>query len=534
MKRFLRLFNKENSVREASVILIITLAISNLMGLFRDILLAKNIDSYHRDIYYAAFRIPDFIFNLIILGAIISAFVPVFSEFLARDKKDDGFKTANILINIALLFMVCLGIILWFAMPALMPLIVNKFDPYRMSQAILYSRILLLLPIFFSVSYIIGGMLNCFKQFFIYSLSPLFYNLAIIVGAAFLAPRYGAIGVVYCVAIGAFLHFIILIPSIKRSGFHYKPIISFTDENVRRIIRLMVPRSISMGANQIMLAVFTTLASGLAVGSISAFNLANNMQSVPVSVLGTSFATAIFPTLSMKIIQKKKDEFVFYLNRSLRAIAYFLIPSTVIFILLRAQIVRLFYGHGKFDWDDTKMTAIALAFFAISILAQGILPILARAFYAMKNTKTPMYCAIIAVVASIAVAYPLAQNYSVAGLALAFSVGSYVNVFMLLYYLHKIYPGIIGKSLYKSLGITSLISLAMGLAVWSSMHIAANYVDMTRFSGVLLQTIIALIAGGTIFFGLSYFFDQEEMRWAISRKINGRKPKLEEQLSVAE
>lgn len=522
MKRFSKFFHRESSVREASVILIITLAISNLMGLVRDMLLARNLDSYYRDIYYAAFRIPDFIFNLIILGAIVSAFVPVFSEFLARDKKEEGFRVANLLINIALLFMVSFGVILFFLMPYIMPLIANGFDAYRMSQAVLYSRILLLLPIFFSVSYIIGGMLNCFKQFFIYSLSPLMYNLAIIVGAGFLAPHYGTVGVVCAVAFGSFLHFIILVPSIKRSGYSYRPVISFTDPDVQRVVKLMVPRSISMGANQIMLSVFTTLASGLAVGSISAFNLANNMQSVPVSVLGTSFATAIFPTLSLKIVQKKRDEFIFYLDRSLRAIAYFLIPSTVIFVLLRAQIVRIFYGHGKFDWNDTHMTAVALACFSVSILAQGVLPILARAFYAMKDTKTPMYCAIITVAASIIVAIPLAKYYSVGGLALAFSIGSYINVIALMYYLHKIYPGILEKSLYKSLVITSLISLVMGGAIWKTMHFVANYVDMNRVEGVFEQAAISIIVGLIIFFGLSYFFDQEEMKWAFSRKISDK------------
>jgi len=522
MKRIFNLFNRENSVRGASVILIITLTISNLLGWLRDRFLTKNIDTYHLDIYYAAFRIPDFIFNLLILGAIVSAFVPVFSDYLARDNKKEGFKTANNLINLSLLTMIAVGIMLVIFMPWIIPVLVRFDTKDRMDQAIFFSRVLLILPVFFSVSYILGTMLNSFKLFFIYALSPLFYNLAIIIGAVYLAPRYGVIGVVYAVVAGAFLHLVILIPSIKKTGYRYSFAISFADKNIRKIILLMIPRSISMGANQIMLSVFTSLASVMAAGSITAFSIANNTQSVPFSIVGAAFSGAIFPTLALKIAQKKEKEFAFYLNRALRVTGYLLIPSTAIFILLRAQIVRLLYGSGKFNWQDTRTTALVLGLFAVSILAQGISPIIARAFYAMKDTKTPMFCAILAVLVSIVVAIPLSRQYSVAGLALAFSIGNYVNLFSLLYYLNKIYPGVIHKELYKSYFITFFISLAMAVAVWSSMHIAANYVDMTRFSGVLLQTIIACLVGGILFFGLSYFFDQEEMHWAISRKINGK------------
>jgi putative peptidoglycan lipid II flippase len=521
MKRILHLFNKDNSVRGASIILIITLAISNILGLLRDRYLTKNIDLYNLDIYYAAFRIPDLIFNLLILGAIVSAFIPVFSEFIAHKKEEEGFKVANMLINAGLVFVAVSAIILIIIMPYLMVLVVPKFDHYRMEEAIRLSRLLMLTPIFFSVSYVLGGMLNCFKRFFIYSLSPIVYNLAIIIGAAVLAPKYGIVGVVYAVVAGSFLHLLIIIPSIVKLGYRYKPIISFKDETFLKIVKLMIPRSISMGAGQIMLLVYTAIASALAFGSISAFTLANNIQSVPVMVLGSAFSSAIFPTLAIKIAQKKEKEFAFYLNRALRAIGYFLIPSTFIFILLRAQIVRLLYGSGKFDWSDTRMTALALGFFSLSILAQGLVPLFSRAFYAMKNTKTPMYCSIATVIVSIIIAFPLAKYYSVAGLAIAFTIGSYFNAFTLSYFLNKKYPGVLDKDLFKSYVVTFVISLAMGVAVWSSMHIASLYVDMTRFVGVLSQTIIAIVSGAAVFFTLSYFFDQDEMKWAFSRKING-------------
>lgn len=519
MKRFFNLFSKENSIRGASLILIITLTLSNILGLLRDRFLTKNISTYHLDIYYAAFRIPDAIFNTLILGAITSAFIPLFSDFLANRKEKEGYKMASNLINISLIIVAVVAALLVLFMPALAPLVVHGFDSYRMNEVVRYSRLLMLLPFFFAVSYIIGGILNSRKRFFAYSLAPLVYNLSIILGAAFLAPRYGLIGVVYSVIAGSFFHLLIqLIPAI-RLGFRYSFRTSFSDGSIKRIGRLTLPRSISMGSGQLMFLVFNRIASSLAAGSISAFNLANNIQTVPSVILGSSFATAIFPTLARQISENKNEEFAFYLNRALRAIGYLLIPSTVIFILLRAQIVRLILGSGKFSWDDTRATALALGFFSISILAQGVIPLLSRAFYALKNTRTPMTIAIFSVVVSIALAYPLSQRFGVSGLALAYSVGSYFNAFLLTFFLKQRYPKLLNKELFISYLKTAIISLVMAVFVWYSMHLTANYVDMSRFFGVLLQASVASVIGIIVFLALGRIFDQEEMGWVITRRI---------------
>lgn len=522
MNRIFNFFKKHESVRAASIILIITLMISNVLGLLRDRFLAKNIATSTLDIYYASFRIPDLIFNFLILGAITSAFIPVFSDFLARKKEEEAFEVANTLINLAFIAMSGMALLVIVFMPYLMPLVVPSFDQARLDQAVTLSRLLMLTPIFFSVSYITGGILNCYKRFISYAIAPLVYNLAIIIGAAFLAPRYGIIGVVYMVVAGSALHLLVQLPSAIRKGYRYRPLIKI-NEPIIRIIRLMFPRTISMGANQIMLLVYTAIASALAAGSIAAFELSNNIQTMPVVVLGTSFATAIFPTLARKISEGNEEEFAFYLNRALRAIGFLLIPSTAIFILLRAQIVRLILGSGKFGWDDTKLTALTLGFFAISILAQGLIPLLSRAFYALKDTKTPMYISLATVVFSIGLAWPLSQTIGVAGLALAFSIASYFNVIALVFFLRRLYPGILDRALINSYLKTFSASLVMAFAVWGTIHFVAGLVDMSRFWGVMMQTISAVFVGVGIFFAASYFFEQEEMKWAFTRKINGEK-----------
>ena len=519
MKRIYNYFSGENSVRGASILLIITLTLSNVLGLFRDRFLTKNIATYNLDIYYASFRIPDLIFNFLILGAITSAFIPVFSDFKAKNKLNEGFKVTSSLLNIAVIAMSFFAIILWFLMPHLMPLVVPSFDSYRMNQAITYSRLLMLTPIFFSVSYILGGVLNSFNRFFMYSLAPLFYNLSIIVGAYFLAPRYGLISVVYSVIAGSIIHALIQLPNVISLGFKYQFCLDFGHTAIKRIFRLMIPRTIGMGVNQLMLVAYTAIASSLAVGSISAFNLSNNIETMPVVALGTSFATAVFPTLTSKISENDREGFAFYFNRSMRSIAFLLIPSTIIFILLRAQIIRLILGSGKFGWDDTKKTAFTLGLFSVSLLAQGLIPLIARGFYALKNTRTPMYISIITVVVSVALGYPLSNYLGVAGLALAFSIGSFFNAIVLFYYLAKIYPDIVdGEVLFSYVKIT-IISLVMGAVIWGVMHIASTYVNMDRFVGVLEQTLVSLLAGLFTYFTLSYLFDSQEMKWALTRKI---------------
>ncbi len=540
MNRLFKMFSKENSVRSASVILIITLGLSNLLGLLRDRFLTSNIHSFDLDIYYASFRIPDLVFNFLILGTITSAFIPIFSDYLAKKDEEGAWHLTNLLINIVLFFTIISAIILAIFMPLVTKIVVPSFDPARFQQTVNYSRLLMITPIFFSVSYIFGGVLNSHKRFLIYSLAPLIYNVAIIVGA-FLAPKYGINGVVLSVIAGAFLHALIQLPAVMKLGFKYQFVLDFKDKTIKRIIKLMLPRTISMGANQIMLLVFTAIASALAAGSIMAFNLANNIQTMPIVVLGTSFATAIFPTLAEKIAKNDFKGFGFYLDRGIRVITFLLIPASFIFILLRAQIVRLILGSGKFNWDDTRMTAMTLGLFSLSLVAQGLIPVLARAFYAMKNTKTPMIISLISVFVSIAFAILLpklagfvpetnrllvivADSFSgVASLALSFSIGSYVNALMLFYYLKKMHPEISNPEVTKSILKTIGIALIMGVLVWFTIHLVAKHVDMTRFVGVLTQTVVAISVGTISFLGLSRFFNSEELKWALTRKINGAK-----------
>ncbi|MEI8143760.1 MAG: murein biosynthesis integral membrane protein MurJ [Candidatus Berkelbacteria bacterium] len=516
-----KLFAEKKSLRGASILLVVTVTLSNILGLFRDRFLAKNISTYDLDIYYSAFRIPDLIFNLMILGAIYTAFVPIFTDFIAQKKEKDGLRVANSLLNLSLIFTIISAVLLYFLMPYAMKLVVPNFGPDRFDQAVRYARLMMLTPLFFSFSYILSGILNSFHRFFAYSVAPLVYNLAIMFGAYFLAPHYGVIGVIYSVIAGAFLHFLVQVFPAVKLGWRYQAIIQIKDQAVQKIIKLVIPRTISLGGDQIGLIIFTAIGSSLAAGSISAYTLASNIQTMPVFVLGSAFAAAVFPTLALKISHNDKDSFVYYFDRALRASLFLLVPVSGIFIVLRAQIVRLILGSGKFDWNDTKTTSMVLGVFAVSIVAQGLIPLVSRAFYAMKNTRIPMYISISTVAISAAIAYPLASRFGAPGLAMAYSAASFFQLIMLLSFLGREMPKIVNAELIWSFVRIILISVATTVIMWLSLHPLAGLVDMNTFLGVLEQTIGTILIGAIAFFAITTLCKCPELKWALTRNVDG-------------
>ena len=519
-KRFQNFVHKENSLIGAAGVLIVTTTLSNVLGLLRDHYLARNIATANLDIYYAAFRIPDLIFNVLIFGAISAAFIPVFTEHLAKNEKEQAFKLANSLISLGAAILIILAIILYIFMPWLSHIIVPNFDSFRMAKTVQLSRILLLTPIFFSVSYFIGGMLNSFKRFIAYSFAPSVYNLSIIIAAIFFAGRFGVVSVAWFVALGAFLHILVQIPTAVRLGWRFRLLFNYKDSGVVRVARLMIPRAIGMGANNILLVVYTAIASALAVGSIAVFNLANNIQTMPTVVFATSFSTAVFPTLAHRASIGDHESFSSYLTRSMRVIIYLLVPSTVIFILLRAQIIRLILGSGKFSWSDTRMAALTLGWFSFSLVAQGLIPLFAKAFYARHDTRTPTIISVISIIISIAVAYPLSKSMGVAGLALSFSIGSYFNASVLYIWLYKLVPKIFNLEIVWSVLRIILAGIIMAVVVRYFGHYLYNYFNMLKFFGVLGQTLVTALVGSLVYIIVSYFLGCEELIWAIKRRVN--------------
>lgn len=512
VKKISNALHKKNSVAGASIILVITLFLSNVLGMLRDHFLTQKIPTDLLSVYYAAFRIPDFIFNILILGAITSAFIPIFTTLINQKKEKEAWEVTSSVINLALIFLTGISLVLLFLMPVLVPLFVPGFDVEKQAEVTSLARIMLFSPIFFGMSYIIGGVLNSYKRFLVYALAPLAYNLVIILGTLFFAEKYSITAVAYAVVCGAFLHFLIQLPVAVKLGFRYKLKIYFHHWGVRRIGILMLPRSIALGMNQIMLLVFTAIASSLGGYSVAVYNLADNIQTMPMVVFGTSFATAVFPSLAEAVSSDRLNDFGAQIQKVMRTILFFLVPMTAILILLRTEIIRLIFGSGFFGWEQTIATANVLGILSLSIVFTGLAALFSRGFYALHNTKTPMIITFINIILSIALGKILSASYGVLGLAMGFTVGSFVGLLIYYFSLRQKIKFENESRIFVFILKIVFATLFMAVVIQETKTVVGFFVDMQRFWGVALKTFASLGTGVGIYLLCCWIFGCEEIK----------------------
>lgn len=514
IKRIINL-NSHVSTSIGSAAFLITLMglASRFLGLFRDRLLAGTFGAGDTlDIYYAAFRIPDLIYNLLILGALSSAFIPVFTGLVSNDKKEEAWNLANGIMNLMLALIILLSLIFCLFTPWLMKLITPGFDAEKIDQVVMLTRIMFLSPLFLGISGIFGGILTSFKRFLIYSLAPIFYNLGIIFGIFFFVKNWGIIGLAWGVVLGAALHMLSQYIAVKTLGFKHTwsfwP--HFSDKEVRKVFQLMIPRTLGIAVNQINLFVITIFASLLASGSLAVFSFAQNLQSVPLGIIGISFAIAVFPTLSTLAAKKEEANFIQTFSETFRQILFFVIPISVFMLILRAQIVRVVLGTGKFNWEDTTLTFQCLGIFALSLFAQSVVPLLARTFYALQNTKTPFYIALVSEAVNILAVILLIGKYQILSLVIAFSLASTVQMLLLLFALRFKLDNLDDRQIINSLSKISLATLLGGTTVQIFKHISVSFVDLDTFAGVFLQLTISSVAGLLVFAAIAHLIKLEE------------------------
>ena len=502
---------RENSIKGASIILVITLTLSNVLGVFRDHFLAQKIPTDRLDIYFAAFRLPDLIFNVLILGSIAAAFVPVYSKYLKEKGGEEATKLAQATITTGVSVVAVCLVIMYFLMPSLMNLLVPSFNELKRRETVELARFLLISPFFFTISYFLGGILNSHKRFLAFSLAPLFYNLSIIICVLIFSDRLGVKGAAIGVVVGAFAHLMIQLPSAIKIGFKPIPRFAFRHPGVIKITKLMIPRAIGLGAGQILLVAYTMIASAFP-GAIAIYSFADNIQTVPSVIFGNSFALAVFPTLAALSIKDKAEQTRFrgLFLKSIRAILFFLVPSTVVLLLLRAQVIRLILGYGFFGWSDTRTASATLGFFALSIIAQGLIPLVARAFYAMHNTKVPMTSSLISIFVSIVLGFIFSRSHvngisGVAGLALGYTVGSWLNLIILTSILRRKID-ISYKAIFGFIMKVIILTAFAALTIQITKEIMAASFDIDRVRFLLLQTVAALGAGALIYFGGAWLF----------------------------
>jgi len=506
------LSRKSHTITGAAIVIGTASFVSKIIALLRDRIFAHYFGAGDiMDAYYAAFKIPDLVFNLLIVGALSAGFIPVFVELMDKDKKE-AWKVTNAMINIlGLLLIISCSLLIIFT-PQFLKLLVPGFSEEKLKLAITLSRIMFISPILLGISSIVSGVLQSFKSFLIYSLSPIMYNLGIIIGAIFLVPLFGNIGLAIGVVLGALFHLLIQIPTFVQHGFHYQAIFDWKNKYVRKIAKLMLPRTIGMATRQINFLAITIIASTLASGSLSIFNFADNIQSVPTSIIGFSFAIAIFPALSQMANNHETKKIIGHISETTKQILFLIIPITVIMFLLRAQIVRLILGTGRFDWEATTLTFTALGVFAFSLFAQSLIPVLARSFYALQDTLTPLTTSIITDIINVIMAIYLSHIYGIIGLIIAYSF-SQVFQFGLLWLLLRNKLGTLQEAKIFVSVIKILISaVIMAFSIQFMKYGLSLLVNMDKFWGILLQMSISATIGLLIYGFICHQLKLREMR----------------------
>lgn len=506
---------QSNSIGTAALIVAFFGITSRLLGLIRDRILAAHYGAGDvLDIYYAAFRIPDLIFELIIVGSLAAAFVPRFSMLIVGDDYKRAWRCANDLLLTLLGALGILSLLGFIFAPFLIHLIVPGFGEEKIAETTKFARLMFLSPLFLTISALLGSILVSMKKFILYASAPLLYNIGIIFGIVFIAPSIGPIGLAWGVVLGAILHFIIHVFAAYKVGFTFEAPkqLPYKNKDVQNILSSMVPRVFGSASNQISLLMTTFSASLLSSGALTIFTFAYNIQSVILGIVGVSFALAAFPTLSAAHAAGKDEYFSEVFVRTLRRILYYAIPLSVLFWVLRAQIIRLVYGAGNFDKVDTAFTISVLGILLISLFAQCITPLLARAFYAMHDTKTPLYAALFAQVVNLIVLYNLfMREFRIEAIAIAFTVAAMTNAFVLLVFLKWHLPQLPYRDTFFNLGkITIAAFFSGGVAHMTKNFIGTFFEPQIYVWQYLVQFGVTFTVGITMFLGLSALFKLKE------------------------
>lgn len=492
--------HRQQSILSASLVLAITFAISAVLGFLRSRFLYARFFGCcvsELDAYNAAFRLPDLIFKLLVTGALSASFIPVFSSQLHRDQKA-AHQLASTVINLLLIIFVLASLFVLIFTRPLSQIIAAGFSPDQINLMIDLTRILLIAQIFFLASNFLTGILQVNQIFIIPALSPIVYNLFIILSIFTLAPTFGIYGVVIGAVVGAFFHLAIQIPIAKKVGYHYSLYCQPRLAGVREIIRLMIPRSLSLGLGEIENTVTLFFASTLPSGSISLLNLALQIMYLPSRIFGTTVGQASLPILSKNIARNELNTFRTTVNKTILQSLFVALPVTSLVLIHRLAIIRIAFGARHFPWAATLLTAKTLAWLTPAIVCQAVIQILIRSFYALHNTKTPLYVSFVSLVANVLTSYLFVTytDLGIVGLAFSATVGNLIQFVGLLILFIKRVDGFDWNKTFLDFFKLTFCALLMGLSTWGSLRVLDLFVlDTSRTVNLIILFSVSSFVG---------------------------------------
>ncbi len=417
------------TLARAGLIVTVAFLVSRLLGWLRLVVISAQFPAEGQlDPYFAAFRIPDLIYQLVAAGAVGSALIPVLTTLIADGAPRRAWRVASTVINLMLGALVVIAIVVFVWAPEIVPLITPGFDVPATAETIRLTRIMLLSPIFLALGAIASAILNSQERFGVAAVAPVVYNLAIIVGCVTLGAAMGIDGLALSVVIGSVLMLGIQLPLLRRH-FHYDPIIDLRDPPARKALALMVPRAIGLGVTQITFLVNTTLASGLVVGSVTAYNLAFTILQIPLGVLGFPMGVVLLPSLSRAMATRDMADFRLLVERSLRLLLWVTMFITCVGIVLRGPATEVLFGNVALG--IRLLTAETYGWFLLGLPAHTLNVVLTRAFYSAQDTRTPVAVAATSVAVNVVVSVITVGSMGLAGLALGVAIGGWFETVVL-------------------------------------------------------------------------------------------------------
>jgi len=526
MKRFWALASKkQTTIGSAAGVLALMVLVSRVLGLVRDRLLSSYFAPEELGVYFAAFRIPNVIFELLVMGALTAAFIPVYTKYLADNRERDAERLATVLINLSVIILAIVAIPLFIAAPAISRLLAPGFDEAQIAQMSAYTRFILLFQVGpLLIGNVLTGILQSHSLFLVPAAAPVFYNVGIIIGTVALSSLWGLWGPIVGVAIGALLFALIQIPLVIRLGYRHTLDIDPKLPGVKEVGRLMGPRTLGLAVAQIDITVDLMLASLLGARMVTIFNFAQHLQQLPVGLFGTTIAQAALPSLSQFAAKDKKEEFIATIHAAIHQILFWVFPSSVLFMVLRIPVVRLVFGASRFDWAATVDTGMTLSAFSVSLFAQALIHILARGFYALYDSKTPVSVGVVTVILNsvLSTLFILVFHLPVWSLGLSTSIASIINAGALLYFLNKKMNGVISPVLIIPAIKMGVAAVVTGAALYVPLKLLDQLVfDTTRTFGLLFLTGVSAGLGIMTYFFLSWVLGVTQVYSVIkaTRKI---------------
>lgn len=534
VQRFVESMYREiRGLHQAAYILALFTFGSQLLALVRDRLLAHEFGAGTAlDLYYTAFRVPDFFYVLFVSTLSIYVLIPFITE---RIEGTSYARAQALLSQIFSLFLICYSIIACVAF-VYAPHIVAYLFPGFLEEAdtlALLMRILLLQPLLLGFSSLYGVIVQLEHRFIIYALSPLLYNIGIICGILFFYPLWGIAGLAVGVVCGALAHLLVQLPIALRSKLNPRVTLTFSWSEIRDVCSISFVRALTLSLHQCVLLGFVGFASIMAVGSVSVFQFAYNLQSVPLAIIGMSYSVAAFPHLAQLFAERKLILFGEHIMTALRHILFWSIPAAILLIVIRAQFVRVVLGTGAFDWDDTRLTAAVLALFMLSLTSQTVHLLLIRAFYAVGNTRLPLYITLcssgVALLGAFIFYVLLAEStvfssgiaslmrlegvsgIEVLALPLGYSLALVVQtVLIFLFGRKEIRVGV--RQLVPPLFQAGTAGVISGIIAYSTLNFFVTFQSTTTLFAIFFQGFIAVLFGMVGYFFVQWMFRNVELK----------------------